>query len=191
MLPRGEPRRGRATNRARGPRGRDRNARLQDEGSQHDGNLGGIGARFEQEENNPGGNDMPNQFTVDFIAALVAANILNQPRVNAESRAWEITKDFFQMNPPRFDGDKFKKLKQGTMTISEYTMQYQTLSRFGPELMNTEGKKCNRFEKGLHSSVRRLVMSIYLRVFIEVLELARTLKLPRDNVRNVRGNEER
>ena len=288
MPPRRKPRRGRATNLARGPRGRGRNARLQDEGSQHDGNPGGRGARFEQEENNPGGNGTPNQFAVDFVAALAAANILNQPRVDAESRAREITKDFRRMNPPSFDGsstdplvanhwlaeirklfnvlvindddmrvhlvacqlsgeanewwesilaarrdarrvaraagnveapdienltwaefekmfenqyfpesyreqlrDKFEKFEQGTMTISEYATQYQALSRFAPELVNTEEKKCRRFEKGLHSSVRRLVMSSRLRVFTEIVELARTLELPRDNVRNARGNEGR
>ena len=104
MPPRRKPRRGRATNLARGPRGRGRDTRLQDEGSQHDGNPGGRGARLEQEGNNPGGNGTPNQFVVDFVAALAAANILNQPRVDAESRAREITKDFRRMNPPSFDG---------------------------------------------------------------------------------------
>ncbi|GFY91341.1 hypothetical protein Acr_07g0015370 [Actinidia rufa] len=104
MPPRRKPRRGRATNLARGPRGRGRDTRLQDEGSQHDGNPGGRGARFEQERNNSGGNGTPNQFVVDFVTALTAANILNQPRVDAESRAREITKDFCRMNPPSFDG---------------------------------------------------------------------------------------
>ncbi|GFS34041.1 hypothetical protein Acr_00g0031930 [Actinidia rufa] len=223
----------------RGPRGHGRNARLQDEGSQHDGNPGGRGARFEQEENNLRGNGTPNQFAMDFFAALVAANILNQPRVDAESRAREITKDFRRMNPPSFDGstarryakrvaratgnveapdienltwaefekifkiqyfpesyceqlrEKFENFEQGTMTISEYAMQYQVLSRFAPELVNTEEKKCRRFKKGLHSSVRRLVMSSRLRVFTEIVELARTLELPRDNVRNAWGNKGR
>ena len=82
MPSRRKHRRGRATNRARG---HGRNVSLQDEGSQHDGNPGGRGARFEQEENNPVGNDMPNQFAMDFVAALAAANILNQPRVDAKS----------------------------------------------------------------------------------------------------------
>ncbi|GFY91828.1 sodium/calcium exchanger family protein / calcium-binding EF hand family protein [Actinidia rufa] len=68
------------------------------------GIRGGRGARLEQEGNNPGGNGTPNQFVVDFVAALAAANILNQPRVDAESRAREITKDFRRMNPPSFDG---------------------------------------------------------------------------------------
>ena len=63
--------------------------------------------------------------------------------------------------------DKFEKFEQGTMTISEYVMQYQALSRFAPELVNTKEKKCHRFEKGLHSSVMRLVMSSRLRVFTE------------------------
>ncbi|GFS40677.1 hypothetical protein Acr_00g0069800 [Actinidia rufa] len=234
-----KPRRGRATNLARGPRVRDRNARLQDEGSQHDGNPGGRGARFEQEGNNPRANGTPNQFVVDFVTALAAANILNQPRVDAESRAWEITKDFRRMNPPSFDvsmarrdarrvarvarnikapdienltwaefekmfenqyfpksnceqlRDKFEKFEQGTMTISKYATQYQALSRFAPELVNTKEKKCRQFEKGLHSSVMRLVMSSRMRVFTEIVELAKTFELPRDNVRNAWGNERR
>ncbi|GFY88890.1 hypothetical protein Acr_06g0008300 [Actinidia rufa] len=87
--------------------------------------------------------------------------------------------------------DKFEKFEQGTMTLSEYITQYKALSRFASELVNTEKKKCRRFEKGLHSSVRRLVMSSRLKVFTEIVELARTLELPRDNVRNERGNEGR
>ncbi|GFZ09843.1 hypothetical protein Acr_21g0004420 [Actinidia rufa] len=70
------------------------------------------GARLEQEGNNPGGNGTPNQFVVDFVAALAAANILNQPRVDAELRAREITKDFRRMNPPSFDGSSTDPLKE-------------------------------------------------------------------------------
>ncbi|GFS40893.1 hypothetical protein Acr_00g0071070 [Actinidia rufa] len=44
--------------------------------------------------------------------------------------------------------DKFEKFEQGTMTLSEYITQYQALSRFAPELVNTEEKKCRRFEEG-------------------------------------------
>ncbi|GFS38678.1 hypothetical protein Acr_00g0058860 [Actinidia rufa] len=87
--------------------------------------------------------------------------------------------------------EKFEKFEQGTMTISEYATQYQALSRFALELVHTKEKKCRRCEKGLHSSVRRLVMSSKLRTFTEIVELARTLELPRDNVRNARGNEGR
>ncbi|GFZ14494.1 hypothetical protein Acr_24g0006840 [Actinidia rufa] len=262
MPPRRKPRRGRATNLARGPRGRGRDTRLQDEGSQHDGNPGGRGARLEQEGNNPGGNGTPNQFVVDFVAALATANILNQPRVDAESRAREITKDFCRMNPPSFDGSstdplvanhwlaKIQKLFN-VLVINDDNMRVHLVAfqlsgeanewwesvlaarrdarrvaraaknvkapdienltwaefekmfknQYFPESYREQlrdkfekfeqEKKCRRFEKGLHSSVRRLVMSSRLKVFTEIVELARTLELPRDNVRNARGNEGR
>ncbi|GFY97573.1 hypothetical protein Acr_12g0001140 [Actinidia rufa] len=202
MPPRRKPRRGRPTNLARGPRGRGRDTRLQDEGSQHDGNPGGRGARLEQEGNNPGGNGTPNQFVVDFVATLAAANILNQPRWGSHDEWWEsvlaarrdarrVAKVAENVEAPDIENltwaefekmfenqyfpesyreqlrDKFEKFEQGNMTLSEYITQYQALSRFAPELVNTEEKKCRRFEK------------------------ARTLELPRDNVRNARGNEGR
>ncbi|GFS44397.1 hypothetical protein Acr_00g0090090 [Actinidia rufa] len=140
------------------------------------------GAKFEQEGNNLGGNGIPNQFAMDFVEALTAANILNQPRVDAESRVQEITKDFCRMNPPSFDGSSIDPL-----AANHWLTEIRKLFN----LVNTEEKKCRQFEKGLHSSVRRLVMSSKLRVFTEIMEFARTLELPRDNVRNARGNEGR
>ncbi|GFZ14656.1 hypothetical protein Acr_24g0008460 [Actinidia rufa] len=226
------------------------NTRLQDEGSQHDGNPGGRGARLEQEGNNSGGNGTPNQFVVDFVVALAAANILNQPRVDAESRAREITKDFRRMNPPSFDGSSTDPLVANhwlaeirklfnvlvinddnmrvhlvacqlsgeanewwesvlaarrdakrvaraaenveapdieNLTWAEFEKMFE--NQYFPESYREQLR--DKFEKGLHSSVRRLVMSSRLKVFTEIVELARTLELPRDNVRNARGNEGR
>ncbi|GFZ01016.1 hypothetical protein Acr_14g0006510 [Actinidia rufa] len=55
--------------------------------------------------------------------------------------------------------DQFEKLVQGDMTISEYAIKFQSLSRFAPDLINTEAKKCKRFESGLNSSFRLYVIS--------------------------------
>ncbi|XP_058198384.1 uncharacterized protein LOC131313907 [Rhododendron vialii] len=38
--------------------------------------------------------------------------------------------------------DQFDKLEQGNMTISEYVQKFQSLSRFAPELVATEERKC-------------------------------------------------
>ncbi|GFS40863.1 hypothetical protein Acr_00g0070950 [Actinidia rufa] len=157
MPPQRKPRRGRATNLARGPRGRGRDTtRLQDEGSQHDGNSGGRGARLEQEGNNPG--------AARRDARRVARAAENVEAPDIENLTWAEFEKMFenQYFPESYREqlrDKFEKFEQGTMTLSEYITQYQALSRFAPELVNTEEKKCRRFEKGLHSSVRRLVMS--------------------------------
>ncbi|GFS28968.1 hypothetical protein Acr_00g0004810 [Actinidia rufa] len=186
MPPQRKPRRGRATNLARGPRGRGRYTRLQDEGSQHDGNPGGRGARLEQEGNNPGGNGTPNQFVVDFVAALAAANILNQPRrhVGMLGGVARAAKNVEAPDIENLTWAEFEKMFENQYFPESYREQLRDkFEKFEQE------KKCRRFEKGLHSSVRRLVMSSRLKVFTEIMELARTLELPRDNVRNTQGNE--
>ncbi|GFS42036.1 hypothetical protein Acr_00g0077830 [Actinidia rufa] len=42
--------------------------------------------------------------------------------------------------------DQFEKLIQGDMMVSEYAIKFQSLSRFAPNLVNTESKKCKRVE---------------------------------------------
>ncbi|GFS40602.1 hypothetical protein Acr_00g0069490 [Actinidia rufa] len=227
MSPRKKPRRGRATNLARGPRGRGQNARLQDEGSQHDGNPVVEVQDLNKKSIIRGLAEIRKLFNVlvinddDMRVHLVACQLSGKAnewwesilvarrdarrvvRVaknvevpNIEKLTWAKFEKMFenQYFPKSYREqlrDKFEKFEQGTMTISEYAMQYQALSRFAPKLVNTEENKYRRFEKGLQSSVRKLVMSSRLRVFIEIVELARTLKLSRDNVRNARGNKRR
>ncbi|XP_058202941.1 uncharacterized protein LOC131317402 [Rhododendron vialii] len=55
--------------------------------------------------------------------------------------------------------DQFEKLEQGNMTVSEYALRFQSLSRFPPELVATEDRKCRRFERDLHYFVKRLVVA--------------------------------
>ncbi|XP_058198446.1 uncharacterized protein LOC131313966 [Rhododendron vialii] len=54
--------------------------------------------------------------------------------------------------------EQFEKLEQGNMIVSEYVQKFQSLSRFAPELVVTEERKCRRFEKALHNTVKRMVM---------------------------------
>ena len=45
--------------------------------------------------------------------------------------------------------DKFLKLSQEKMSVSEYWEQFTTLSRYAPEDVNTDAKKKERFLNGL------------------------------------------
>ncbi|GFS38418.1 hypothetical protein Acr_00g0057440 [Actinidia rufa] len=40
--------------------------------------------------------------------------------------------------------EQFEKLVQGGIMVSEYAIKFQSLSRFAPDLVNTEAKKCKR-----------------------------------------------
>ncbi|XP_058216846.1 uncharacterized protein LOC131327723 [Rhododendron vialii] len=87
--------------------------------------------------------------------------------------------------------DQFEKLEQGNMTVSEYVQKFQSLSRFAPELVATEERKCRRFEKGLHNTVRRMVMVQRKMKFSEVVECARSIEIPKEAQRNARAWEPR
>ena len=44
--------------------------------------------------------------------------------------------------------DDFIKLRQGTLSVSEYETQFTKLSKFAPELIVTEQRRVRRFGKG-------------------------------------------
>ena len=79
---------------------------------------------------------------------------------------------------------QFELLQQGNMSVSEYSIKFQSLSRFAPDLVVSEDRKCRRFEKGLCPSLQKLVMGHHLRSFDAILDYARA-------VEPVRTNEER
>jgi hypothetical protein len=87
--------------------------------------------------------------------------------------------------------EQFETLEQGNMTVSEYAARFQTLSRFAPELVASESRKCRRFERGLHSSVKRLVVSQRKMNFVDVVECARSVELPKEAQRGSRVWEPR
>lgn len=108
--------------------------------------------------------------------ARTAGNV-NEPDV--ENMTWVEFETIFedQYFPESFKDmlrEQFERLEQGTMTVSEYAMKFQALSRFAPELVSTEEKKCKRFIRGLDDSIQRFVMSGGHTNFAAVLELARS-----------------
>nr|XP_009762914.1 PREDICTED: uncharacterized protein LOC104214889 [Nicotiana sylvestris] len=49
----------------------------------------------------------------------------------------------------------FETLKQDTMTVLEYSIKFEKLSRYAPHLIPTEDEKIDRFTRGLISSIRK------------------------------------
>ncbi|GFY80859.1 hypothetical protein Acr_01g0006680 [Actinidia rufa] len=57
---------------------------------------------------------------------------------------WKSVDQYFPESFKDMLQEQFELLEQGTMTVSEYAMKFQALSRFAPELVSMEEKKCKR-----------------------------------------------
>ncbi|KAI8559869.1 hypothetical protein RHMOL_Rhmol04G0208900 [Rhododendron molle] len=82
--------------------------------------------------------------------------------------------------------EQFEKQEQGNMAVSEYATKFQSLSRFAPELVGSEERKCKRFEKGLHPSIKLLVVSHHIGRFSKIVECARSV----ENLVGTQGDKE-
>ncbi|KAI8530329.1 hypothetical protein RHMOL_Rhmol11G0048800 [Rhododendron molle] len=87
--------------------------------------------------------------------------------------------------------DEFEKLEKGNMTMLDYALKFQSLSRFAPELVATEERKHRWFERGLHNTVKKFVMAQRKGKFSEVVECARSIETPRVAPRNPKAWEPR
>jgi hypothetical protein len=56
--------------------------------------------------------------------------------------------------------DKFINLKQGGMSVVEYLDNFNTLSRYAPEDIDTKAKKKHRFLNGLHVEMQSILLAI-------------------------------
>ena len=54
---------------------------------------------------------------------------------------------------------EFIILIQGGMSVSEYEVRFTALSRFAPEMVREEERRCRRFEGGLNLSIRSYVVA--------------------------------
>ncbi|XP_058202911.1 uncharacterized protein LOC131317372 [Rhododendron vialii] len=119
-------------------------------------------------------------------AARTAAQV-NEPDV--ENLTWAefetlFEEQYFPETSREQLRDQFEKLEQGSMSVSEYAQKFQSLSRFAPELVATEERRCRRFEKGLHNTVRRMVMVQRKTKYVEVVECARSIEIAKEAQRN-------
>ncbi|XP_063942652.1 uncharacterized protein LOC135150319 [Daucus carota subsp. sativus] len=68
---------------------------------------------------------------------------------------------------------KFLGLKQEGMFVSEYLSKFLELSRFAPHQVNTEARKCQRFQEGLKPQIRERVSLLELEQFDKLVGKAR------------------
>lgn len=75
--------------------------------------------------------------------------------------------------------EQFEKLEKGTITVSEYALKFLSLSHFALELVASEERKCRGFEKGLHMSIKRLVVSQRIGRFLKLWSVQGVLRFQR------------
>ena len=72
--------------------------------------------------------------------------------------------------------EEFLQCKQLTQTTAEYEVRLTSLSRFAGDIVKSEREKCRRFEKGLKTSIKPLVVALYHKKYKKVVNAARRLE---------------
>ncbi|KAF7141415.1 hypothetical protein RHSIM_Rhsim06G0134400 [Rhododendron simsii] len=67
----------------------------------------------------------------------------------------------------------FIDLKQGSMTVPEYEARFAKLSKYAPDLVSTEEKRCQRFRKGLLPKVATRLTTYKQEEYARLVEMAR------------------
>lgn len=62
------------------------------------------------------------------------------------------------------------------MSVTEYEKRFIELSRFVPDLVDTDAKKAKRFQRGLKPSLRSKVSAFELRSYLAVVQKAMVIK---------------
>ncbi|XP_071933052.1 uncharacterized protein [Coffea arabica] len=78
--------------------------------------------------------------------------------------------------------DEFIKLKQGTLSVSEYEGKFTKLSKYAPELVTNERKRIRRFVQGLNVEIHEGLAAA--QISTETLEKAQRVKNARMQVKD-------
>ncbi|XP_021600704.1 uncharacterized protein LOC110606259 [Manihot esculenta] len=113
-------------------------------------------------------------------------------------RTWEFFLNEFRK---RYVGDiymeerkrEFIYLRQGRMTVAEYEREFIRLSRYAREIIPTEEAKCKRFEQGLNTEIKMLLVALQIRDFSALVNAALNVEKVReeDQSRRQRSQQKR
>ena len=67
---------------------------------------------------------------------------------------------------------EFHNLKQRQMSVTEYQREFTRLSKYAPEVLVSEEKKCCRFEDGLNDHIRAHVTAFCHEDFSKIVTCA-------------------
>ena len=72
--------------------------------------------------------------------------------------------------------DKFKNLKQGTLTVEQYEIKFSKLSKYAPKLVDTEENTKRRFWQGLDLDIQKALVSTKYDTYADLVEYAQRAK---------------
>ena len=63
-------------------------------------------------------------------------------------------------------------MRQKTLTVAQYEVQFTKLSQYAPDMVNTKEKMIKRFLQGLNPEIQRILALAMMDTYAEVVELA-------------------
>ena len=88
--------------------------------------------------------------------------------------------------------EEFIKLRQGAMSVVEYTQKFETLAKYGAVLIGDETSKNSRYIKGLNAALSRAMLPYKESTFAQVLDLTLSFEQhdnARDKFKNFKNNK--
>ena len=67
-------------------------------------------------------------------------------------------------------------LKQRAMTVTQYELQFIWLSKYAPEMVNTESKRRRRFLQGLNVEIQDALVTAKIDTYVEVVEMTQRIE---------------
>jgi hypothetical protein len=84
----------------------------------------------------------------------------------------EFNRQYFPRSQKQSRAIEFQNLVQGTMTVEQYSIKFTELARFGINLIPDEVSKTERFENGLNSRIKEMVVCHEIKNYVRLVNVA-------------------
>ena len=110
-----------------------------------------------------------------------------------KQRTWnafleEFRKKFIPLIIRERKEEEFIYLKQRTLTVTQYEIQFTKLSRYAPEMVNTDKKRKQRFLQGLKVEIQDALVTAIVETYAEIVELAQRVEDSQAKVKEFRNS---
>ena len=79
--------------------------------------------------------------------------------------------------------EEFMNLKQRSLTVAQYEMQFTKLSKYTPEMVNTDTKRKKRFPQGLDVDIQDALVTANIGTYVKMVEMAQRIENSKTRVR--------
>ena len=79
--------------------------------------------------------------------------------------------------------EEFMSLKQKSLTVAQYELQFTRLSKYAPEMVNTEVKHRRKFLQGLNVEIQDALVTVRVGTYAELVEMEQRLESSQAKVR--------